>query len=200
MYAACLQSCPLDLCALNACGLQISIVKLRHLRVRALAEVLWALACWGYTPTAEWMREYFSVTHVQLEHGFRTQHLANTVLALKKLGCKVGPHALALASCCFLFWGPRPAACNLLYESICPLLALASCCCLHGALCLLLLTVMMPAASSCLLPSWALPHWACCLLPCLYLLPPSWCPLPAACAGAHAMAGLSSKLLLQEAP
>jgi hypothetical protein len=70
---------------------EASIVKLQHLRFRGLTELVWALACWGYTPTKEWLREYFRVTHAKL-HEFRPQHLANAILALKKLGCKVSLH------------------------------------------------------------------------------------------------------------
>ncbi len=36
---------------------EVSVVKLKFLRFRALSELIWALACWGYTPTAEWLTE-----------------------------------------------------------------------------------------------------------------------------------------------
>jgi hypothetical protein len=67
---------------------EVSVVKLRHMRFRALSELVWALACWGYTPTAEWLAEYYRVTRPQLA-GFKPAHLANSITALKKLGAKV---------------------------------------------------------------------------------------------------------------
>lgn len=68
--------------------LQISSGKLSHLRNSALSEIVWALACWQYTPGKEWLREYFRVTMPKLAE-FKPTHLANTILALKKLNCKV---------------------------------------------------------------------------------------------------------------
>lgn len=35
---------------------QVSADKLALLKVRALSELIWALACWGYTPTQEWLK------------------------------------------------------------------------------------------------------------------------------------------------
>jgi hypothetical protein len=68
---------------------QISSGKLSHLRNAALSEIVWALACWQYTPGKKWLREYFRVTMPKLTD-FKPMHLANTILALKKLNCKVG--------------------------------------------------------------------------------------------------------------
>jgi len=81
---------------------EVSRVKLRHLRFRALSELIWALSCWGYTPSSEWLHEYYRVTLPKLKDDYKCHHLANSVLALKKLGAQVPTEWLdaALSSFC----------------------------------------------------------------------------------------------------
>jgi len=79
---------------------EISSGKLSHLRNSALSEIVWALACWQYTPGKKWLQEYFRVTMPKLAE-FKPTHLANTILALKKLNCKVPTLWLDSALCSF---------------------------------------------------------------------------------------------------
>ena len=62
----------------------MSIPKLKHLKIRALTELVWALACWDTRPSPEWMAAFFTASHAKLEDA-RPQHMACMLNAAAKL-------------------------------------------------------------------------------------------------------------------
>lgn len=62
----------------------VSIPKLKHLKIRALTELVWALACWDTRPSPEWMAAFFTASHARLEDA-RPQHMACMLNAAAKL-------------------------------------------------------------------------------------------------------------------
>ncbi|GAX82823.1 hypothetical protein CEUSTIGMA_g10249.t1 [Chlamydomonas eustigma] len=64
----------------------LSIPKVKHLKIRALSELIWTLACWSCRPSPEWLAVFFTVSHPQLRDA-KPHHISCILSALQKLEC-----------------------------------------------------------------------------------------------------------------